>query len=380
MKQKENFEDYSSGRVLYGAPGATNFPVRLANEIFQQCIEYLSKKGKSNEYIMYDPFCGAGYMLTVLGLIHGSKIQKIFGSDTDKTILEFAAKNLSLLSVEGIDNRISELKEFIQQYGKTSHKEALESAETLKSNVILHQIKTELFKYNITDDSHLLEKISKIDLLITDLPYGKLTSYSGLQEGINPVQILLDKIKSRLTATSIVVIVSDKKQKILHKGYVCLKKFKVGKRKIIFLEITPKPRYSIPMNPSARLHHYCQNITRGHLADVVEMYKLLDFDVVYDPGHNAGWIMVGQKQPRFAIQITEVDAVPIQDIDIKKRTHVAFISDDLQAVIKKIKEWATNKGFAFREGGWSEIERFYDLPDIFVNFVVEVMHTSIEEK
>ncbi len=148
----------------------------------------------------------------------------------------------------------------------------------------------------------------------------------------------------------------------------------------IWLEISLKSRYSIYMNPSPRLHHYCQNITPCHLADVVEMYKLLDFDVVYDPHNNERWIMVGQKQPRFAIQIAEVDMKPIADIDIKKRTHIAFISDDPRAVIAKIKTWATAKGFAFREGGWSEIERFYDLPDIFVNFVVEVMHTSIEGK
>lgn len=31
--KNENYEDYSSGRVLYGGKGIPNFPVRLINEI-----------------------------------------------------------------------------------------------------------------------------------------------------------------------------------------------------------------------------------------------------------------------------------------------------------------------------------------------------------
>ena len=134
------------------------------------------------------------------------------------------------------------------------------------------------------------------------------------------------------------------------------------------------------MNTDPRLHHYCQNIVQGHLGDVVEMYRLLGLGIVYDPGKDSGWIMVGQPELRFAIQIAEVADMPISDIDTKKQTHVAFISDDPRKVIEKIETWAKGKGFKFREGGWSEIERYFDLPDIFVNFVVEVMHSSIEKK
>jgi len=90
--------------------------------------------------------------------------------------------------------------------------------------------------------------------------------------------------------------------------------------------------------------------------------------------------MVGQKQLRFAIQIAEVSDSPITNIDIKKRTHIAFISDDPQAIIDKVEIWAKSKNINFRQGGWSDKERYFDLPDIFVNIVVEIMHTSIEEE
>ncbi|MBI5126745.1 MAG: hypothetical protein HZA80_03215 [Candidatus Taylorbacteria bacterium] len=133
------------------------------------------------------------------------------------------------------------------------------------------------------------------------------------------------------------------------------------------------------MKIDPRLHHYCQNITKGNLDTVVEMYQLLNFKVVYTPP-NGDWIMVGQDQLRFAIQITQVEDTPIVDIDIKRRTHIAFLSDNPQEVISKVEAWANNKNIKFRQGGWSDKEKYFDLPDIFVNFVVEVMHTSIEEK
>lgn len=129
-----------------------------------------------------------------------------------------------------------------------------------------------------------------------------------------------------------------------------------------------------------RLHHYCQNIAKDQLQNAVEMYKLLGLDVVYTPPSSKfPWIMVAQKPLNFAIQITEVNDAPIQNLDEKRKIHIAFISDNPRAVIEKVKRRAETKKLAFREGGWSEIERYFDLPEVFIDFVVEVMHTSIEE-
>lgn len=133
------------------------------------------------------------------------------------------------------------------------------------------------------------------------------------------------------------------------------------------------------MKLDPRLHHYAQNITQGTLETVLEMYALLNCEVVYRPNNGYAWAMVGQKDLRFAIQIVEVPEKPIEDLDIKRRTHIAFLSDVPGEVIAKIGRWAQDKGIVFRQGGWSPKEQYFDLPDIFVNFVVEVMHTSIEE-
>jgi hypothetical protein len=201
---KKNYKDYSNGKVIYGVPKATNFPVRLASEIFQRCTEYLIKKGKSVPYTIYDPLCGTGYTLTVLGFLHGSSIRTIFASDSDKAALEFANKNLSLLNTEGIDNRIHELEKFIQDYNKISHKEALESAQRLKSKIQSLSIKTEIFQFNILTDTDLPKQVSEIDLVMADVPYGKLAQWHSMKEESNPIKICLDKIKIRLSSIAIV--------------------------------------------------------------------------------------------------------------------------------------------------------------------------------
>lgn len=135
------------------------------------------------------------------------------------------------------------------------------------------------------------------------------------------------------------------------------------------------------LNADPRLHHCCQNIVAGSLETAIDMFKILDCQVVYRPPAGPHkWAMVGQKQLRFALQLTEVSDTPTEDVNQKKQVHIAFISNDPEALIEKVQSWAAEKNIKFREGGWSKIERYFDLPDIFVNFIVEIMHTSIEKE
>ena len=235
--KKENYEDYSSGRVIYGAPMATNFPVGLTLDIYEKCSEYLSKKGNHGPYKIYDPFCGVAYSLTVQGFFNGKNIKEIIASDIDKTALEFAHKNLSLLNTKGMSNRIKELKKFIKDYQKDSHKKALISAEKLKDITNKLSVKIVEFQFDILSSSALPKSVNKIDMVITDVPYGKLTNWVGLSKEENPVQIFLNKIKHILNDNSVVAIVLNKKQVISFEGYAKVKSFKLGKRKILILSL-----------------------------------------------------------------------------------------------------------------------------------------------
>ena len=131
--EQKNYQDFASGRVLYNQKGATAFPVRLASEIFLRSKAYLEERGHDGTITIYDPFCGGAYLLTVLGFLHGRYLSRIIASDIDENILNLARRNLALLTTDGLEQRIEEIKNNLLLYGKESHEEALESALSLKA-------------------------------------------------------------------------------------------------------------------------------------------------------------------------------------------------------------------------------------------------------
>ncbi len=88
--------------------------------------------------------------------------------------------------------------------------------------------------------------------------------------------------------------------------------------------------------------------------------------------------MIGQNPHKVNIQIIEKD-FDIVEIDKKINTHIAFLSNDPKEKIKEIENWAKKNNLKFRTDGWNEKERWFDFPDLFVNFVVEIMHNSVVE-
>lgn len=124
-----------------------------------------------------------------------------------------------------------------------------------------------------------------------------------------------------------------------------------------------------------KLHHFAYNITPNNLELVIELFEKLGCAPAYRE-KNARWCMIAQKSIPVDIQIIEIKD---KSIPIKKKTdtHIAFLSDKPKEDIKMIKQWSKNKNIKFRQGGWSGKELWFDLPDVFTNFVIEIMHTSI---
>lgn len=235
--ENKNYEDFSSGRVLYNQQGTTSFPVRLGSEIFQQCVEFLVKQGIDKPYTLYDPCCGGAYLLTSLGYLHGEQISKIYASDIDEKIIPLAEKNLSLLSVVGLNERIKQIEKMFEDYGKESHTEALQSAARLKK-ILEGQnkcIETNCFVADITEAVGLEQKVSAVDIIITDLPYGDIVQWGGTESEDEAITKLLDNLLKVLANISIVAVVSKKKTKVKHEGYKKVEQFNIGKRQVTFL-------------------------------------------------------------------------------------------------------------------------------------------------
>lgn len=224
--KNDNFEDFASGRVLYGGKGIPNFPIRLLNEIYGRARSYLEKK---EDIIVYDPCCGGGYALTVLGFFNNKDIKKIYGSDVDENMVAHAKNNTSLLMYSGLKKRRCEIELLYNEYKKSSHREALCSCDKLK-DMLKREISAEIFK---ADCTKTLPPILP-DLIVTDIPYGNLVSWeNGEQISLNGMLEQLWLISHEKT---VLAVCMDKKQKIDCEKWKRVEKQNIGKRKFEILK------------------------------------------------------------------------------------------------------------------------------------------------
>lgn len=222
---KANFEDFASGRVLYGGKGIPNFPVRLLCEMYGRARSYLPRK---DHLILYDPCCGGGYSLTTLGLCFHPEIEAIYGSDIDEEMLAAAQRNTGLLSRAGLAKRKDELTEFYRLYQKQSHADALKSCERFEQ-MVSREIPVNIFRADCTQE---LPSIAP-DIIITDVPYGNLVEW----EGGSPVSIddMAEQLHRIAHEDTILAICMDKSQKLSSDRWKRLEKNNVGKRKFEIL-------------------------------------------------------------------------------------------------------------------------------------------------
>jgi len=240
-KEQRNYSDLASGRVFYSRPGYPALPVRLASEIFQRCMAIRTTEHLPTPLVLFDPCCGGAYHLSVLAYLHREWIREVIGSDVEEEAIALAQRNLELLSVSGLDQRIQEIDGMLGRFGKTSHQEALKSAAVLRQTVASWgkklPLKISTFLANATDGRALYDNLkgAKVDIVLTDVPYGQCTRWIRSDSEPSPSEPLwsmLTALLGILSPVGIVAIVSDKRQKIKHENYERLEQFQVGKRRI----------------------------------------------------------------------------------------------------------------------------------------------------
>ncbi len=245
-KEHIDYSDLTSGRVFYSLHGHPAFPVRLASEIFRHCMAIRTAiYGMSTPCVLYDPCCGAAYSLSVLGYLHGEKIQEVIGSDIDEKAVALAKQNLGLLNIAGINQRIHQISELQERYGKESHQDALISAHVFQQHIMDlnrdSRLTTKVFQANIFDREAILEYINSksVDVVFTDIPYGQHSQWqkADLNETAKPIWSMLNSLMTILSPTHVVAIVSDKEQKVSHENYQRIKQFQIGKRRVHILKL-----------------------------------------------------------------------------------------------------------------------------------------------
>jgi 16S rRNA G966 N2-methylase RsmD len=245
-RDRVNYEDYASGRVLYGKRGNPSFPIRLASEVFQRCLQLGRELGAPDPCVLYDPCCGAAYHLCTLGYLHPEQIDTIIASDIDPDALALARRNLGLLSREGLAQRIAEIEAMSRAFGKQSHAEALGSARLLQGRLdaagAARPIETRLFLADATDRRALTGQLARqrVDIVFADVPYGWHTQWTGRRIDLaerdrSPLWLMLDALHHVLLQSSIVAVASSKDQRARHPGYDQLQRHRAGKRQITIL-------------------------------------------------------------------------------------------------------------------------------------------------
>jgi len=168
----------------------------------------------------------------------------------DEEILSVARRNLSLLTVEGLDRRTAEISKMLAQYKKASHAAALKSAATLKQRLLglveTHQVEVRSFAADATDCRAVGVKLagSKVDVVIADIPYGWHSSWqiadASQASSLSPAWQMLEALLPVLSLRSVVAIASDKRQRISHEEYRRLERFQVGRRRVVLLRPVAK--------------------------------------------------------------------------------------------------------------------------------------------
>ena len=240
---RKNYEDLASGRVLMSLPGVATSPIRLANDIFVQCVDHLRRRRPHGSFHLYDPTCGGGYMAAVLGFLHAESIRKISASDIDVDAVKLAARNLSLLNESGLAERERQLQQHLAAFGKASHADALRSVARIRSTFLGRSrlVRVNVFKADALDTCAIQQGLSGEvpDIIFADVPYGRRSSWRSDQPHAADVCFadwLLSSLSGLDLKHAIVALATPKSENIAHANYRRIRVVRAPHRKVTLLE------------------------------------------------------------------------------------------------------------------------------------------------
>jgi tRNA G10 N-methylase Trm11 len=181
--------------------------VRLGSELFQRAVHLL---GYRERLTVWDPCCGSGQLVTTIGLLHRKLVRRLVATDIDPAVLPLARTNLSLLTSDGLAAKRAEIARLSERFGKQSHERALAAADRMRAGAQAGKPVEESVRcadiFNAPALAQAVEGIS-VDIVITDLPYGRQTHLHGPAEGEPDIDALLANLTSLLPPRAVIVLV-----------------------------------------------------------------------------------------------------------------------------------------------------------------------------
>ncbi|MCF8070192.1 MAG: hypothetical protein K9L30_16535 [Desulfobacterales bacterium] len=125
-----------------------------------------------------------------------------------------------------------------------------------------------------------------------------------------------------------------------------------------------------------KLNHCANRITKGNIQLVQKLFvEELKFRLLRGLPEE---IWLRQGNANVDIQFCESDANASSDND-KQNSHIAFTSDKPEEELEKLSAWFKNRGFETTIGSWSDKEFYLDVPEVFLDFSIEVMYPDIAD-
>ncbi|MDH6112124.1 SAM-dependent methyltransferase [Kitasatospora sp. MAP12-15] len=231
---KADYADLASGAVLRSAPGFPAFPVRLTSEIFQRA---LALRGGDSPAVVWDPCCGSGYLLSVIGLLHRRAVSSVLASDLSAEALGLARENLSLLDPAALEARAKVLEEQAERFAKPSYLESADAARRLARTLTDDggPLPAAVHRADAFDRGELAAAVAGAapDIVVTDVPYGEQTEWLGA-EGEAGVPEMLAAVASVLPGHA-VLAVTVRGRKVPLGGVRPKESFKIGTRAVALL-------------------------------------------------------------------------------------------------------------------------------------------------
>jgi hypothetical protein len=143
--------------------------------------------------------------------------------------VDTARKNLGLLSSAGFARRREELNELAFRFGKSSHREALASVDRLERLLVSQKTTgVEVFQRDA-----LAAAPVHPDILLCDLPYGALTSWSGTGDA----ERFLAALALTAGPHTVAAVVYARQTKLDPGPFRFLERQQVGKRRFAILAL-----------------------------------------------------------------------------------------------------------------------------------------------
>ena len=213
-------------------PGQTAFPVRLASELVQRAFSHTPSAAP----LLYDRCCGGGYMLTVVGFLHGARLRGLVGSDIGEDAVSLGGANLSLLDPAGLRSRAAKIGRDAAAFGKETHREALASAKRLVRCLPPRPLLRRTFVAAVGDPAAIRQGLHDLvpDIVITDVPYSRASAWAG-QASVGGSDAMLAAVADALPRGVIVALATSKLDRPRGEGYDRLERWQLGTRALTIL-------------------------------------------------------------------------------------------------------------------------------------------------